>query len=190
MQGTVSLDKSIRHVVTSHRSEVEEHLPRPGRAWRWGDVGLSKSVLQRFAENGNIVRSDAGAQRWETTRKTWVGVRHLLGPDASDTTGSEVGQELIAPDVSEGASRDQGASRSRRPEQLTLTGDAVEDTDEEPDLIARNRRKARGDRPGTPVVRNGPPLHAFTSAEIPGIDAFEISSAARAAVVTPTGAVY
>jgi len=90
-----TLTKSIRHMIISHRDEIIEHLPCPGRVWQWSESGLSKSVLQRLAQNDTkyIVR-DGRLDEWKTTEDLWIGVIHLLGVSEGGL-GEDIGQERI-----------------------------------------------------------------------------------------------
>jgi len=201
MQGrTVSLDKSIRHMIVSHRSEIEEHLPRPGRAWRWSDTGLSKTVLQRLAAQAYIERrDDVGDRYWETTRELWNGVESLLGP--GEVEGARVGQQAIADSRSRSAESTMTSSSTRSTDreetgtQVTLTlddGETPDATGEPRDLVGENERKARSEtgRDADACMT----LDAFTAPAIAEtLDAFDIGPGSRTGtrgVRAPTGAVY
>lgn len=79
--------------LRSHWSEIVEHVPRPGRSWRWVDCELSHRTKYRLKDAELIVPAPREGE-WETTRELYEYVDKKS--DGDDPVGEAIGQELIS----------------------------------------------------------------------------------------------
>lgn len=78
--------------MSSHAAVLDDHLPRPGHTWRWGDTGLSRSILCDLRNRSLIEQREDG---WETTQRAWRALeRYTASQDDRDEAVSQ--QELEA----------------------------------------------------------------------------------------------
>lgn len=76
--------------VSSHAAVLEEHLPAPGKTWKWSDTGLSRGILCDLRNRGLIEQHEDG---WRTTRRAWRALERY-GSDTSEDDGEKiVGQQ-------------------------------------------------------------------------------------------------
>jgi len=130
--------------VTMYWKDLREHLPMPGRAWRWGEIDVPFQCLYRLNEHNMLKQSDVGRKHWETTEQLWLYVISRATDD--ETVGSRKGQKVLQahPEPNQSDTWRQ-ENRPSTGKQTDFTGNLVGELDEETDSpeqrMARNASK-------------------------------------------------
>lgn len=86
------LERHSAKFVTHNAAELAAHLPHPRCAWRYREVGLSRSTIETLADRG-LIEPARAEFRWRTTERLWRALPRYC--DAEDP-GTVAGQVRLA----------------------------------------------------------------------------------------------